>query len=95
MKLQPKVKLIIVCNFKAAESIPIYSFSASAEQKSLPIYLEKRNLYELVATLKEKGGRDYITVAVELPSGEFLAPIPAERLFIGKLFHIYIRHMLL
>ena len=40
--------------------------------------------YELVATLKEYNGNDYITVGVELPSGEFVAPIPSKQLFMGE-----------
>jgi hypothetical protein len=60
-------------------------FSASAEQKSPPTFLESGKFYELVATLKEYNGADYITVAVELPSGKFLAPIPPEQLFVGEL----------
>ncbi|CAB4024376.1 Hypothetical predicted protein, partial [Paramuricea clavata] len=51
-------------------------------QKSKAIYLEKGKFYELVATVKEARSTDYLTVAVELPSGKFIAPIPAERLFI-------------
>lgn len=50
----------------------------------MPVFLEKGNFYELVATLKEYTGDDYITLAVKLPSGEFLAPIPPEQLFIGE-----------
>ena len=59
--------------------------SASAEQKSPSIQLESGKLYELVATLKEYSAQDYITVAVELPSGQFLAPIPSQQLFVGEL----------
>ena len=46
--------------------------------------MEKGKFYELVATVKESARSDYLTVAVELPSGKFVAPIPAKRLFIGK-----------
>ncbi len=63
-------------------------FSATAEQKSPSIFLESGKFYELVATLKEYKVNDYITVAVELPSGKFLAPIPSEQLFVGKLTRV-------
>jgi tRNA A22 N-methylase len=62
--------------------------SASNEQKSPPLLLENGKFYEIVVTLKEYRGQDYVTVAVELPSGEFLAPIPSQKLFIGELNYI-------
>ena len=58
--------------------------SASDKQKSSSVFLEKGNFYELIATLKEYTGNDYITLAVKMPSGEFLPPIPSEQLFIGE-----------
>ena len=59
--------------------------SASPEQKSPPMLLENGKLYELVATLKDYSGSDYITVAVETPTGKFFAPIPSQQLFVGEL----------
>ena len=58
------------------------------------IYLEKGKFYDIVATIKEAQSLDYLTVAVELPDGKFVAPIPAERLFFSKfyLLRIFQKH---
>ncbi|XP_028401385.1 uncharacterized protein LOC114524491 isoform X2 [Dendronephthya gigantea] len=57
-------------------------WNQSPDQKSTPIHLEEGKFYELVATIKQERHWNFLTVAVELPSGKFVAPIPAKRLFI-------------
>ena len=49
-------------------------------QKSAPIYLEAGKKYYIEAQHAEFGGRDYVTVAWQLPDGTFEGPIPGSRL---------------
>jgi phage protein D len=41
----------------------------------------KDRLYRIEATLKEGVKADYLTLAIQLPSGEFLKSIPSGQLF--------------
>ena len=46
------------------------------DQKSKEISLTEGNLYYLESILVEFGGGDHLSVAVDLPSGATLKPIP-------------------
>ncbi len=43
--------------------------------------MEKNRLYRIEAILKEGVKADYLILGVQLPSGEFVAPIPPNQLF--------------
>lgn len=47
-------------------------------QQSDPVELEMGKYYYISALEKNKHGRDSLSVAVTLPNGEFLAPMPVE-----------------
>ena len=51
-------------------------FLRRSDQKSKEISLVKGNLYYLESILLEFGGGDHLSVAVDLPSGTTLKPIP-------------------
>ena len=51
-------------------------FFRRSDQKSKEISLVKGNLYYLEGIFVEFGGGDHLSVAVDLPSGSTLKPIP-------------------
>ena len=52
-------------------------FLRRSDQKSKEISLVKGNLYYLEGIFVEFGGGDHLSVAVDLPSGTTLKPIPS------------------
>jgi hypothetical protein len=59
----------------------LFYCSKTPKQQSTPIYMEKNRLYRIEAILKEGVKADYLILGVQLPSGEFVAPIPPNQLF--------------
>ena len=57
-----------------------YFNSRRSDQRSGKISLTKGNLYYLEGVLFEMGGGDHLSVAVDLPSGVSLKPIPGSYL---------------